>query len=136
MSTTTQVAKQMEMFALKKWESTLAQIELFSKQAEENMKDGAPGPETGLLDKAIKSEFYPGSFVATVVTKIEAKDYPEGKYRNGNYTTAQVGFFWNEGHYNIFLRRSVPPWYFMENGSKEAYAVLTSRLNGIWGGNK
>lgn len=117
------------MFALKKWKSTLTQIELFSKQAEENMKNGAPGPDTGTLDEAIKSEFYPGTFVATVMTKIEDRSNP-----NNGESSANYGRWWNEGHYNIFLRRSVPPWYFMENGSKEAYAVLTSKLNGIWGG--
>ncbi len=126
------ISAEMEQFVLEKWARTEVAVSKFSNDAENEMRLTAPGPDTGTLDKSIKSEVVPsGNFMDSlsilVMTKIE-----DNKNPNNGESAMNYGRWWNDGHYNIFLRRSVPPWYFMEKGSKIAYEKLCINLNSIW----
>jgi hypothetical protein len=130
MSNAAQVAAEMEMFALKKWAQTELYVRQFSNKAEENMADRSPGPDTGALKSAIKSEEKSlGVFRLEVDTFIEDIANPDT-----GESTAVYGDAWENGHFNIFLRQSIPPLLFMSEGSREAYVDLLGKLSGIWGG--
>ena len=130
MSNASQVAAEMEMFALKKWAQTELYVRQFSNQAEENMANRSPGPDTGALKSAIKSEEKSlGVFNLEVSTFIEDVSNPiTGE------STARYGDAWERGHFNVFLRQSIPPLLFMSEGSRDAYYDLLNKLSGIWGG--
>jgi hypothetical protein len=130
MGNAAQVAAEMEMFALKKWAQTELYVRQFSNQAQENMISRSPGPDSGTLESAIKSdEKSLGVFNLEVATFIEDKANPDT-----GQSTAVYGPAWNSGHRNAFLRQSIPPLFFMEEGSDEAMMELMGKLSGIWGG--
>lgn len=127
------IASEMRAYAEKKWKTTEASIEQFSHAAELEMRKEAPGPDTGTLDRSIKAEFisagnFMGNFFATVRTKVEDNENPIT-----GFSAAFYSIMLEYGHYNIFLRRFVPPMYFMEGGSKQAYLTLQTKLKSIWG---
>lgn len=125
-----EVCAAMEMFALKKWKTTELYVRQFSNQAEQNMADRAPGPLTGTLKEAIKSEELSlGVFNLEVKTHIEDNANPI----NGE-SAAYYGGLWEQGHWNVFLQASVPPVLFMSEGSIEAFQELLGKLDGIWSG--
>ncbi len=124
------VMRDMEMFALKKWKTTELYVRQFSNKAEKNMKDRSPGPMTGALKESIKSEEKSlGVFNLEVETTIEDRPNPET-----GESTAVYNYAWEFGHYNIFLRESVPPLFHMTEGAEEAYMELMGKLSGIWDG--
>jgi hypothetical protein len=124
------VCAAMEAFAAKKWTKTELYVRQFSNQAEENMADRSPGPLTGTLKEAIKSEELSlGVFNLEVRTSIEDNQNPI----NGE-SAAYYGDLWEKGHWNRFLNASVPPILFMSEGSREAYLELLGKLDGLWSG--
>lgn len=122
------VAGNMESWALKKWVKTELYVRQFSNQAEEEMRSLAPGPDTGTLDAAIKSEEKSlGVFSLEVTTHIEDLINPD------TGESAEVyGNHWNYGHFNIYLKQSIPPVLFMERGSHSAHAELLMKLENLW----
>jgi hypothetical protein len=130
MGNAAQVAAEMERFALAKWAKTELYVRQFSNQAQENMISRAPGPATGALASAIKSdEKSLGVFNLEVATSVDDVANPD----TGESTTV-YSHAWEFGHYNIYLRQSIPPLFFMTEGSSEAYVELLGKLSGIWGG--
>jgi hypothetical protein len=130
MSDASKVAAEMEAFALKKWAQTELYVRQFSNDAEDRMRGYAPGPDTGTLDASIKSkEESLGEYHFEVTTSIDDNSNPD----NGE-SAAVYGKHWNDGHYNIFLRQSIPPYQFMESGADECYIELLGKLSGIWSG--
>jgi hypothetical protein len=130
MGNAAQVAAEMESFALAKWAKTELYVRQFSNQSQKNMADRSPGPDTGALNSAIKSEEKSlGVFNLEVVTSIEDVANPDT-----GESTAVYGAAWNSGHFNVFLRQSIPPLLFMEEGSIDAMMELMGKLSGIWGG--
>jgi hypothetical protein len=128
MGNAAQVAASMENWALKKWVRTELVVRQSSNQAERNMADRSPGPLSGNLKNSIKSEEKSlGVFALEVVNFIEDNPNPI----NGE-SAEYYGNLWESGHYNRFLRQSVPPLLFMYEGSTEAHLELLAKLSGIW----
>jgi hypothetical protein len=122
------VMRDMEMFALKKWKTTELYVRQFSNQTENAMREAAPGPDTGNLDNSIKSEEKSlGVFNLEVETFIEPNPNPDT-----GITADIYGGHQNDGHYSIFLRQSIPPIMFMENGAETCYYELLARLETLW----
>jgi len=126
------VASNMEAWALKKWVRTELYVRQFSNQAEEEMRSEVRasgwGPDTGALDSAIQSEEKSlGVFSLEVTTFIEDIANPiTGESTNvyGNHI--------NNGHFNIYLKESIPPVQFMEIGSHLAHVELLAKLANLW----
>jgi hypothetical protein len=130
MSNAAQVAAELEMFALKKWVTTELYVRQFSNQAQNQSRMLAPGPDTGNLDRSIKyTERSLGVFNLEVTSEIEPNANPDT-----GITADIYGRHQNDGHYSIFLRRSVPPILFMETGGEEMMVELMGKLSGIWSG--
>jgi len=123
------VMRDMEMFALKKWKTTELYVRQFSNKAEKNMASRAP-VDTGNLKGAIKSEEKSlGVFLLEVETSIEDSPNPIT-----GTPASEYGDYLEAGHFNVFLRKSVPPMYFMEGGVTDAYQDFVGKLSGIWDG--
>jgi len=128
MSDASRVAAELEMFALKKWSQTELYVRQFSNQAQDRSRSLAPGPDTGTLDRSIKyTEKSLGVFNLEVTSEVEPNANPDT-----GITADIYGRHQNDGHYSIFLRRSVPPILFMETGGEECYVDLMGKLSGIW----
>lgn len=129
-----QVANAMRMFGLKKWAKTELYVRQFSNQAEDRMRGEVRaagwGPDTGTLDSAIRSEEKSlGVFNLEVTTMIESNVNPDT-----GFTADVYGGHINDGHFNVFLKQSIPPVQFMETGSLSAFGELMGKLSGLWGG--
>jgi hypothetical protein len=122
--------REIEAAALKKWAKTELYVRQFSNQVEERMRQKAWGPDTGTLDRSIKSEEKSlGVFSLEVTTSIEDNVNPDT-----GISAAVYGSHIERGHYNVFLRQSIPPVLFMEGGASECYAELLGKLQGLWSG--
>ena len=127
MGNAAQVVSEMQAWALAKWAQTEGAIRTFASNAEQLMAEAAP-EDTGNLKESIKADEQSlGVFNIEVKTYIEPNPNPITGWPASVY-----GFYQDRGHYNIYLHRSVPPKYFMENGSEAAYAELQGILAGIW----
>jgi len=123
-----EAAQQIFRWGLQRWQETVAEIKVMSAEAEENMKNGAPGPDSGTLDSAIKSEDEGmGLWKWGVKTYIE--DIPNPIT---GWSAAYYGMLWENGHFNFYTKRSEPPLYYMSGGAEEAYMHFISRMAGLW----
>ena len=130
MGNASQVAAEMEMFAFKKWTQTELYVRQFSNSAEDLSRAMSPGPDTGTLDASIKYEEKSlGVFLLEVTSEIEGNTNPDT-----GESAAVYGDAWERGHYNVFLKQSIPPLLFMDEGGRQCYADLMGKLSGIWSG--